>query len=159
MAKEILSAGLLMCKWSGSELEFFLVHPGGPFFKNKELGVWSIPKGLPEADENLLDAAKREFMEETGIQPDGEFYELPPVKQKGGKTVISWTFLGKWNPNDGIVSNYFDLEWPPRSGRVVKFPELDKAAWFTLDSATTAINPGQVPLLHAALKIHKSHLK
>src|SRR5437868_1729489 len=120
---QLISAGLLMCRWNDTMLEYFLVHPGGPFFKNKDEGVWSIPKGLPEGDEDLLITAQREFLEETGIQPTPPFYQLPIIKQKGGKIVHSWTFQGSWDSVKGIVSNTFKLEWPPRSGKFQDFPE------------------------------------
>ena len=139
-----------MCRWEGKNLEYFLVHPGGPFFKNKEAGVWSIPKGIPEEGENLLDAATREFEEETGIKPSPPYYALASIKQKNGKTVHAWAFVGSWNPESGIQSNLFALEWPPRSGRFQEFPEQDKGAWLDFDRARLAINPAQVPLLEEA---------
>jgi predicted NUDIX family NTP pyrophosphohydrolase len=142
-----IACGLLMYRWSDQTLEFFLVHPGGPFFKNKRLGVWSIPKGLPEGDEDKLVTAIREFTEETGIVPNAPFLELTPVQQKGGKVVHAWAFEGKWNPADGIVSNTFNLEWPPASGKLQSFPEQDEAAWMDFETAKSAINPAQIKLL------------
>src|SRR5436190_5427068 len=124
-----IAAGLLMCHWAGTELEYFLVHPGGPFFKKKDAGVWSIPKGMPEGEEELLNAAKREFYEETGLVSKPPFHELGKIEQKGGKIVYAWTFLGEWISTDGIQCNTFTIEWPPRSGRQQEFPEVDKAEW------------------------------
>jgi predicted NUDIX family NTP pyrophosphohydrolase len=146
-----IACGLLMYRWNDKRLEFFLVHPGGPFFKNKRTGVWSIPKGLPEGDEDKLVTAIREFTEETGIIPTAPFVELTPVQQKGGKIVYAWAFEGKWNPADGIMSNTFKLEWPPSSGKFQSFPEQDEAAWMDFEKAKIAINPGQIALLEQAL--------
>ena len=155
--KKNISAGLVMCQWKPSTVQFFLVHPGGPFFKNKDAGAWTIPKGLPEEGEDLLTTAQREFFEETGITPTGPLYQLEPIKQKGGKTVYAWTFLGEWDEQQGIQSNYFDLEWPPKSGRFQKFPEQDKAAWMSFEEAAIAINPSQLPLLVEAKNIHEQN--
>jgi predicted NUDIX family NTP pyrophosphohydrolase len=143
-----------MCRWVNKELEFFLVHPGGPFFKNKQLGFWGIPKGLPEANEDLLQAAQREFTEETGLTPHPPFYPLATIQQKGGKVVHSWTFLGEWDSTAGINSNMFNLEWPPRSGKFQNFPEQDKAEWMSYEKACIHILPAQLPLLHEAQIIH-----
>jgi len=145
-----------MCKWQNDRLLYFLVHPGGPFFRNKRTGVWSIPKGIPEGNEESLNTAIREFGEETGIKPTPPFFPLQPVKQKSGKVVHAWTFLGTWEPSAGIVSNTFKLEWPPSSGKFQEFPEQDEAAWFTFEEAQVAINQGQIPLLEEAQKIHNS---
>jgi predicted NUDIX family NTP pyrophosphohydrolase len=147
------SAGLLMCRKSDQQLEFFLVHPGGPFFKNKTAGVWSIPKGLPEGNEDLLSAAQREFQEETGLSSKPPFFPLGSIQQKGGKIVHAWAFFGEWNPDDGIHSNTFSIEWPPKSGRMQEFPEQDQAAWLNFDDARARINPAQVPLLERALAV------
>src|SRR5690349_2485033 len=122
-----ISAGLLMYR-KVPGLEFFLVHPGGPYFKNKTLGVWSIPKGLPENDEDLLITAQREFKEETGITPSPPFDPLGSIQQKAGKIVHAWSFSGSWDPTTGITCNTFSIEWPPRSGRFQEFPEQDQAA-------------------------------
>jgi predicted NUDIX family NTP pyrophosphohydrolase len=148
----VVSAGLLMCRFrnTGSDVEFFLVHPGGPFYARKDAGVWSIPKGLPENDEALEDAARREFEEETGIVPRGPFHSLGTAKLKSGKTIHAWAFLGAWNPEDGIVSNTFELEWPPRSGKRIMVPENDRAGWFTFDAAVKLIKEQQVPFLERA---------
>ena len=140
------AAGLLMCRVSGGFLQYFLVHPGGPFWKNKDLGSWSIPKGEYSSDENPLDAARREFLEETGQDIDGDFIELTAVRQKAGKLVQAWAVEGDFNP-DLLQSNNFEIEWPPRSGKYRSFPEVDKAAWFNLEEAKIKINPAQLALL------------
>jgi predicted NUDIX family NTP pyrophosphohydrolase len=140
------SAGLLMYRRRKEVLEVFLVHPGGPFWSNKDLGAWSIPKGEYRSDEDPLSAAKREFTEETGLQSGKEFIELPPIKQPGGKVVRAWAFEGDADPT-AITSNSFSLEWPPRSGQQQAFPEVDRAAWFSLEEAKERIFKGQVSLL------------
>jgi predicted NUDIX family NTP pyrophosphohydrolase len=150
----MVAAGLLMCRWTDDSLEYFLVHPGGPFFAKKDTNVWSIPKGIPEEGEQLLETALREFKEETGITPTPPYFLLTPVKQKGGKRVHAWTFLGEWNPAQGIVSNTFKLEWPPKSGRFQEYPEQDRAAWMQLNDAKSAIRDVQVSFLEEALIIH-----
>ena len=139
------SAGLVMYRRRKEALEVFLVHPGGPFWSKKDLGAWSIPKGEYRADEDPLAAAKREFTEETGLQSGKEFIELTPIKQAGGKVVRAWAFEGDADPT-AITSNSFSLEWPPRSGRQQTFPEVDRAAWFSIEEATQRILKGQVPL-------------
>ncbi len=148
-----LSFGLLMCRKT-TPLEFFLVHPGGPYFRNKDRGVWSIPKGLPEGEETPLQTAKREFQEETGISPNGPFLDLGTVKQKGGKMVGAWAFEGDWDPASALTCNTFTLEWPPHSGKKVEFPEIDAASWFTLETAMSKINQAQTDfLLRATQKL------
>jgi predicted NUDIX family NTP pyrophosphohydrolase len=139
------SAGLLMYRGNKDTLEFFLVHPGGPFFKNKDDGYWTIPKGEPAENEPLLDTAKREFKEETGIEPIGPFIDLGSTKQKGGKVVFAWAF--EKNGANWMNSNYFELEWPPKSGKKVSFPEIDKGGYFTLEEAKVKINSAQVYFL------------
>ena len=141
-----VSAGLLMYRMRSGELEFLLVHPGGPLWKNKDAGVWSIPKGEIQPDEDPLAAAKREFAEELGFQPQGGFIELAPIKQKSGKIVRAWAFAGDCDPNQ-IKSNTFTMEWPPGSGRLSQFPEVDRAAFFRLAEAKEKINPAQIALL------------
>ena len=145
-----ISAGLLMCRKVKEDLEFFLVHPGGPFFKNKELGVWSIPKGIPEPGEDLLVAAQREFKEETGLEASPPFHSLNTIKQKRGKIVHAWAFAGEWDDATGIVCNTFRLEWPPKSGKFQEFPEADRAAWMSYDRAVQYIIAEQIPLLDRA---------
>jgi predicted NUDIX family NTP pyrophosphohydrolase len=144
MAKQ--SAGILLYRLLNEQLQVFLVHPGGPFFRNKDAGSWSIPKGEFTEDENPLDAAKREFMEETGQQIDGEFISLSPIRQKGGKTVYAWAVEGDID-HDTIASNSFELEWPPGSGKRQTFPEIDRATWFDLDTARVKINPAQAAFI------------
>lgn len=126
--------------------EFLLAHPGGPFFAKKDEGAWSIPKGLVEGGEDLLEAAKREFEEETGFAPQEPFIGLGSAKYKNGKTVHAWAFEGDFDPGKA-KSNTFKLEWPPRSGRFQEFPEIDRAAFFTYDIALAKIVPDQAPLL------------
>jgi len=145
MAK--LSAGLLMYRISKGWLEVFLVHPGGPYFKNKDAGWWTIPKGLVEDGEDPLKAAQREFMEETGITSEPPFLPLGAVKQKGGKIVEAWAFVGAWEENEGFQSNTFEMEWPPKTGKKQSFPEVDQARWFTIDHAQKRINQAQIPLI------------
>jgi len=126
--------------------EVFLVHPGGPFWKNKDAGAWTIPKGEFTADEPPLDAAIREFREETGIHLTGHFIPLTPIRQKGGKRVYAWAIAGDLDPAD-LVSNTFELQWPPGSGRMKTFPEVDRGAWYPPDAARAIINPAQIAFL------------
>jgi predicted NUDIX family NTP pyrophosphohydrolase len=128
--------------------EVLLVHPGGPFWANKDLGAWTIPKGEIEEGEDELATARREFEEETGIHPDGRFHPLGHVKQKGGKVVHAWAFEGDCDPS-AIRSNTFQVQWPPRSGQWRTFPEVDRAEWFSLDEARRRINPAQAELLES----------
>ena len=142
-----VSAGLLQFRRRDGALEVFLVHPGGPFWKNKDAGAWSIPKGEFAEGEEPLDAAIREFEEETGFASTGPYHALAPVRQAGGKIVHAWSFEGDCDA-DRARSNLVERAWPPGSGRVIRFPEIDRAAWFSLDEAARRINPGQAPLLH-----------
>jgi predicted NUDIX family NTP pyrophosphohydrolase len=144
MAKQ--SAGLLLYRVRQAAPEVFLVHPGGPFWAKKDTGAWSIPKGEAEPDEDLLARARREFTEETGFAVDGEFRPLAPVRQSGGKIVHAWAVEGDCDAA-AIKSNTFDLEWPPRSGRVQAFPEVDRAQWFALAAAREKINRAQLGLI------------
>jgi predicted NUDIX family NTP pyrophosphohydrolase len=153
----IIAAGLLMCRTEGAELQFFLVHPGGPFYVKKNEGVWSIPKGLPENNEEILQTAQREFFEETGIKPSGPYHPLGSIKQKSGKIVYAWAFIGEWTSDRGIVSNIFKIEWPPRSKKFIDIPEVDKAEWMSYDQACKMIHPHQLPFLTKAKEIFKSH--
>jgi len=140
------SAGILLYRFENDLPEIFLVHSGGPFWAKKDLGAWSIPKGEFEADENPLDAAKREVEEETGIKVSGEFIELTPVKQKSGKIIYAWAQEKDINPAQ-ITSNNFEIEWPPKSGKKKAFPEIDKAAWFNMDEAKKRIVEEQASLI------------
>ena len=150
MAKK-QSAGLLLFRLKNKLSELFLVHPGGPFWKNKDAGAWSIPKGEHAGDEDALEAAKREFFEETGMRFEGEFIELAPIKQAGGKTIYAWALEADLDPGE-IKSNEFEMEWPPRSGKKQSFPEIDRGAWFLVDKAKEKINKGQVGLIEDLLR-------
>ena len=143
-----LSAGIMMHRGKPGAREVFLVHPGGPYWKNKDDGAWSIPKGLHEESEDPLAAAKREFEEETGIAVDGSFVPLGRFKQPSGKIVTAFALEGNFDAAR-IQSNSFTLEWPPKSGRMREFPEVDRAAWFPLDEACVKIAKGQRPILAA----------
>ncbi len=135
-----------MFRRCGGPLEVLLVHPGGPFFRTKDEGAWSIPKGEVGPGEDLLAAAIREFGEETGIIPTGPFIPVSPVKQKGGKVVHAWAFEGDCDPQ-AISCNTFTIEWPPRSGRLTEFPEVDRAGFFGPEAAKRKVNAGQIPLI------------
>lgn len=147
MAKKNVSAGLLMYRYIRGELQFFLVHPGGPYFTQKDAGWWTVPKGLPENEEELLETALREFEEETGIKPSPPFISLESVKQKGGKTVWAWAFEGEWREVSGIRCNEFKVEWPYKSGKWQSYPEVDKAGWFSKEEARIKINEAQKAFL------------
>jgi predicted NUDIX family NTP pyrophosphohydrolase len=140
------SAGLLLYKWLGSELRVLLAHPGGPFWAKKDKGAWTLPKGMVEADETPLEAAIREFAEETGFPISGEFLPLGGVVQRGGKHVDAWAVEGEADPA-GLKPYMFEMEWPPRSGQMQAFPEIDRAAWFTLAEARERILPSQLPFI------------
>ena len=140
------SAGILLYRIIDSELQVFLVHPGGPFFKNKDDGSWSISKGEFLEIEDPLEAAKREFEEETGLGINGKFIPLTPIKQKGGKSVQAWALEGDID-HLSIKSNSFEIEWPPRSGRQQSFPEVDRAGWFDIGTAKIKINTAQAALI------------
>jgi predicted NUDIX family NTP pyrophosphohydrolase len=142
-----VSAGILLFRHRAAGVEVMLVHPGGPFWAKKDLGAWSIPKGLIDENEDLLAAAKREFLEETGMRVDGEFLDLGTHKQPG-KTIVAWACEGDFDPAS-LKSNPFSLEWPPRSGRTAEFPEVDQAAWYSIDEAFMKINKGQKPIIAA----------
>jgi predicted NUDIX family NTP pyrophosphohydrolase len=150
MPKE--SAGILLYRRHNGSIEVFLVHPGGPFWKNKNAGSWTIPKGEPNAGEDRLAAAIREFGEETGTTLAGEFGALPAIKQAGGKWVYAFALEGDLDPAT-LVSNEFEMEWPPRSGRRTRFPEVDRGAWFSLAEARRRINKSQAALLDALGKL------
>jgi predicted NUDIX family NTP pyrophosphohydrolase len=140
------SAGLLLYRIRDGNLEVFLVHPGGPFWAKKDLGVWSIPEGEMNEGEELLEAARREFEEETGFRPEGMFRELTPVRQKSGKIVHARAVEGDCDAT-AIRSNTITIEWPPRSGRQLEIPEVDRAGWFDSDAAREKILEGQRGLL------------
>lgn len=155
------SAGLLLYRKRGGVIEVFLVHPGGPFWQRKDDGAWSIPKGEFGTEEsgerdNSLDAARREFHEETGFTIDGEFRELTPVRQAGGKMVYAWAVEADADAT-AVVSNNFSIEWPPRSGQIREFPEIDRAAWFDLPTARRKILKSQLPLLDQLESMQSLH--
>lgn len=141
------SAGILLHRRRGGQLEVLLVHPGGPLWARRDAGAWSIPKGEHEPDEESLAAARREFAEELGTAPpDGPTLDLGEVRQKSGKLVRAWALAGDLDAA-GIVSNTFELEWPPRSGKLIRAPEVDRAEWFGLEEARRRVNQAQVELL------------
>jgi predicted NUDIX family NTP pyrophosphohydrolase len=144
MAKKF-TAGLLLFRRC-NELEVLLIHPGGPFWAKKDLGAWSLPKGQIEDNEAPLDAAKREFTEETGFTVDGEFLPLNPVRQSGGKLVHAWAVEGDCDPAR-LQSNRFSMEWPPKTGTLREYPEADRAAWFAIPEARKRILPSQKDFL------------
>ena len=140
------SAGLLLYRRRGGALEVFLVHPGGPFWSKKDLGAWSIPKGEYAEGEDPLSAARREFQEETGFAPPDDPVALGEVKQAGGKIVVAWAAEGDCDP-EKLVSNTCEIEWPPRSGRKIEIPEVDRAGWFRIEEARERILKSQQPFL------------
>jgi predicted NUDIX family NTP pyrophosphohydrolase len=142
-----ISAGLLMFRHNGDTLEVLLVHPGGPFFQRKDEGAWTIPKGEALPGEDLLARARTEFEEELGIPLSGRWIELGSVKQKGGKTVYAWAFEGDLPASFQLRSNTFEMEWPPRSGKLRQFPEIDRAEFFADEIARRKINPAQAAFL------------
>ncbi len=141
-----ISAGLLLYRSSAGAIEVFLAHPGGPFWAKKDLGAWTIPKGLVEAGAELLATALREFTEETGFVAKGPFLPLAPVRQKSGKLVHAFAAKGNVDPAR-LRSNMFEAEWPPKSGKMRKFPEIDRADWFDLAAAREKILAYQLPFL------------
>jgi predicted NUDIX family NTP pyrophosphohydrolase len=138
-----------MFRRRAGQLQLLLVHPGGPFFRNKDSGAWTIPKGEVAEGEELLERAKVEFREELGIEPieTGEWIELGAIKQKGGKTVYAWAFEGDLPEDFALRSNTFSMEWPPRSGRTQEFPEIDRAEFFPIELAKEKINQAQIEFL------------
>ncbi len=146
MAK--ISAGVLLYRRRPAGVEVMLVHPGGPFWARKDAGAWSIPKGLANEGEDLLAAAKREFQEETGMAIAGECFDLGAHKQPDRKTVVAFAQEGDFDPAS-LTSNAFSIEWPPHSGQTAEFPEVDKAAWYSLDEAMEKISKGQRPIIAA----------
>jgi predicted NUDIX family NTP pyrophosphohydrolase len=145
------SAGILLYRKKNNRIELFLVHPGGPFWQKKDIGVWTIPKGEFADNEEAFEAAKREFEEETGISLSGNFIELTPVKQKAGKLIYAWALEGDVDAAN-ISSNSFKIEWPPKSGRYKEFPEVDKAEWLSEEQAKEKINPAQARLVDELLQ-------
>jgi predicted NUDIX family NTP pyrophosphohydrolase len=150
------SAGLIIYRFKGPQLEVFLVHPGGPFWAKKDDGAWSIPKGEYSDDEEPLSVAKREFNEETGREAHGDFIPLKPIKQPSGKIISAWAVEGDCDATR-IRSNTFMMQWPPRSGRQAEFPEVDRAGWFTINTATRKILKGQKGFLEELCEILKHH--
>ncbi len=147
------SAGLLVYRIRNNEVEVLLIHPGGPFWQNKDAASWSIPKGLYPPDEHPLDAAKREFSEETGFAPPkGDYIELTPQIQPSGKLVSAWAAAGDFDVSK-MTSNTFEMQWPPNSGQIQTFPEADRAEWFTLKEAKKKIFTGQIPFLNELQKL------
>jgi predicted NUDIX family NTP pyrophosphohydrolase len=145
-----------MFRTSDSNLEVFLVHPGGPFWAKKDNGAWSIPKGEYAEGEDALDAARREFHEETGFTARGAFLDLGVIKQAGGKTVVAWAFEGNCDPQH-LKSNLCQIEWPPRSKRLIEIPEVDRGGWFSISEAKNRILKSQQPLLEILCRsLHQS---
>ncbi len=142
-----VSAGLLMYRFRDGNLQIFLAHPGGPLYQKKDEGYWSIPKGEPPEGEGLMDAAEREFEEETGIKPHGPYIDLGSITQKGGKVVYGWAFEGDQDPSQPIRSNLFEMQWPPKSGRTQSFPEVDRAQFFSLDEGKKKLRDTQWSLV------------
>ena len=140
------SAGILLFRRAGGVVQFLLVHPGVPFWSKKDAGAWSIPKGLYEEPENAIDAARREFCEETGVTITADLLELGKFKQPGGKVVSAWAAESDFDVAE-LRSNSFMLEWPPKSSKRKEFPEVDRAGWFSLTDAATKILKGQLPIL------------
>jgi predicted NUDIX family NTP pyrophosphohydrolase len=144
-----ISAGIVLFRKRPAGVQVLLVHPGGPFWARKDAGSWSIPKGLADEGEDWLAAAKREFLEETGMAIDGEFLDLGAHKQPGGgKTIVAWAHEGDFDPAS-LKSNTFSMEWPPHSGKTAEFPEVDKAGWYDLDEALEEATKGQRPIIAA----------
>ncbi len=151
-----ISAGLLMFRFKDGVLQVFLAHPGGPLFRNKDDGHWTIPKGGASDGEPLLNAAIREFEEETAVKPFGNYLELGAIRQKGGKVVHAWAFEGDHDDSQPIRSNTFDMEWPPHSGQKQSFPEMDRAQFFPLPEARRKIKDTQWPLVERLSAILES---
>ncbi len=147
----VVSAGLLVFRRIGKSVELLLVHPGGPYFRSKDEGAWSIPKGVVEAGEDPLDAARRELAEEVGIRAGEKVIDLGEVRQKGGKTVRAWAVAQERREPVRPRSNTFEMEWPPRSGRRQSFPEVDRAEFFAPETARRKINPAQAELIDRLL--------
>jgi len=149
------SSGLLACRRRAGHVEVFLIHPGGPYWARKDDGAWSIPKGEFTA-ENPLEAAKREFIEETGFQTGGPYTALTPIRQPSGKLIHAWAFKGDYDPA-AIRSNTFSMEWPPGSGMMRDFPEADRAGWFSIEKAREKIVRGQAGFIDELEKLLESN--
>jgi predicted NUDIX family NTP pyrophosphohydrolase len=148
------SAGILVFREPRTGPEFLLAHPGGPYWQNRDAGAWTIPKGLLEAGETALEAAIREFQEETGLQLSGAFQPLTPIRQKAGKLVLCWAVQADLDLS-GFRSGEFEIEWPPRSGRMATFPEIDQVRYFPTEEALRRILPAQAALIGEALSISR----
>ena len=140
------SAGILLYRMTAGEAEVFLVHPGGPYWTNKDKGAWSVPKGIVNPREDYLAAARREFREETGFAPEGDFLPLGSFRQRSGKQLTVWSLEGDCDPAR-LVSECFSMIWPPKSGMIQMFPEVDRGAWFKRDEAMVRIVPAQRPII------------
>ena len=151
-----ISAGLIPFRWVNNEIEFLLAHPGGPFYKNKDQGAWSIVKGEVDGTEDLFETAKREFQEETGFDPAGTFIELGTIRQKSGKTVYAWAFDMNYDLKNGFICNQVSIEWPPKTGKFISIPEIDQLQYFTLEQASQKINEAQKAFLDRLTGILKS---
>ena len=141
-----MSAGILLFRFKNINPEVLLFHPGGPYWAKKDAGAWSIPKGQLNEDEDPLSAAKRELKEETGIDIKGKLIQLTPIKQKNNKTVFAWSLEQDFDLLN-LKSNLFEIEWPPKSGKKMQFPEMDRGAWFTIEEAKVKILAGQLPFI------------
>jgi predicted NUDIX family NTP pyrophosphohydrolase len=150
--RRVVSSGLLLFRRPAGAMEIFLAHPGGPFWARRDTGAWTIPKGMVDDGEDLLDGARREFREETGIEADGPFIPLGFIRQKAGKTVHAWAWEGDADPAT-IVSNTTRTEWPRGSGKWITYPEIDRCAWFDLPMARQKINPAQAALIDRIVEI------
>jgi predicted NUDIX family NTP pyrophosphohydrolase len=157
MVRSKISAGLLMFRQREGELDVLLVHPGGPFFQNKDDGAWTIPKGEMVEGEDLLARARIEFEEELGLPASGDWIELGSIKQKGGKMVHAWAFAGELKDDFKLASNTFEMEWPPRSGKMQRFPEVDRASFFPVEEARRKINVAQNVFLDRLIEQLDSH--
>ena len=155
MSTKKLSAGILLYRLQNGEAEVFLVHPGGPFWAKKDEGAWSIPKGEYEVGEDPLEVAQREFLEETGFEFDGPLHPLTALKQPSGKTISAWAMEGDVDAT-ALTSNTFTLEWPPKSGKVREFPEVDRGAWFDLPTARIKLLAGQRGFLDQLAQLVKA---
>lgn len=152
------SAGILLYKLAGNALEIFLVHPGGPFWKNKDLGAWTIPKGEFTKEENAFEAAIREFKEETGTLISGNFIELKAIKQKSGKIVYAWAVEGDIVASKILCETFIKIEWPPKSGNLQNIPEVDKGEWFSPEVGKLKINPSQATFIDELIsKLNKPY--